>query len=171
MNAQERKQQREAMNPGPPAREGIVYIGTRHAAAGGCQVWITRAWRYPVELPLRTDLFNHSPDGVEWGFGGSGPAQLALALLAHATKSDRKALRWYQAFKRERIAGLERETFGEAWQMSRRDILAWLAAKESETVVTAPFDDPFRPEGEEGPALCAECEGLLFNGYCRRCRR
>ena len=24
---------------------------------------------------------NHSPDGFEWGYGGSGPAQLALALL------------------------------------------------------------------------------------------
>jgi hypothetical protein len=26
-------------------------------------------------------------------------------------------------------------------------------------------------EEEDGPAFCPECEGLLFNGYCRRCRR
>jgi hypothetical protein len=36
------------------------------------------------ERPLtpRLDLWNHSPTGFEWGYGGSGPAQLALALLA-----------------------------------------------------------------------------------------
>jgi len=33
-------------------------------------------------LAPRNDLFDHSPSGFEWGYGGSGPAQLALALLA-----------------------------------------------------------------------------------------
>lgn len=27
------------------------------------------------------DVMNHSPDGLAWGYGGSGPAQLALALM------------------------------------------------------------------------------------------
>lgn len=31
-------------------------------------------------LDPRFDLRFHSPDGFEWGYGGSGPAQLALAL-------------------------------------------------------------------------------------------
>ena len=35
-------------------------------------------------LDPRLDLANHSPTGFEWGYGGSGPAQLALALLADA---------------------------------------------------------------------------------------
>lgn len=34
-------------------------------------------------LPPRNDLKNHSPDGFEWAYAGSGLAQLALALLAH----------------------------------------------------------------------------------------
>ncbi len=34
-------------------------------------------------LPLRLDLYNHSPTGFEWAYNGSGPAQLALAILAH----------------------------------------------------------------------------------------
>lgn len=38
--------------------------------------------RYP--LPPRNDVMNHSPDGFEWGYGGSGPAQLALALCVDA---------------------------------------------------------------------------------------
>ena len=28
------------------------------------------------------DIRNHSPSGFNWGYGGSGPAQLALAILA-----------------------------------------------------------------------------------------
>lgn len=32
-------------------------------------------------LPLRLEVYNHSPTGFEWGYGGSGPAQLALAIL------------------------------------------------------------------------------------------
>ena len=31
------------------------------------------------KLNPRLDLFNHSPTGFEWGYGGSGPAQTALA--------------------------------------------------------------------------------------------
>lgn len=39
-------------------------------------------------------------------------------------------------------------------------------------VMAPPFEDPFGPEGDEdAAALCRECEGLLFNGYCQRCRR
>ena len=30
-------------------------------------------------LNPRLDLWNHSPTGFEWGYSGSGPAQLALA--------------------------------------------------------------------------------------------
>jgi hypothetical protein len=39
--------------------------------------------------PLRPEksqkAFNHSPDGFNWGYGGSGPAQLALAVLLQLT--------------------------------------------------------------------------------------
>lgn len=35
-------------------------------------------------LPLRLDLARHSPTGPEWAYEGSGPAQLALAILADA---------------------------------------------------------------------------------------
>lgn len=50
-------------------------------------------------LDPRYDLRNHSPDGFAWGYGGSGPAQLALALLADATGDDELAQRHYQDFK------------------------------------------------------------------------
>ncbi len=49
-------------------------------------------------LPLRLDLWNHSPTGFEFGYGGSGPAQLALAILADCC-GDEVALSFHQAFK------------------------------------------------------------------------
>src|SRR5206468_1603489 len=50
-------------------------------------------------LNPRLDLWNHSPTGFEWGYGGSGPAQLALALIADHLADDRQALDIYQRFK------------------------------------------------------------------------
>lgn len=57
-----------------------------------------------IELPFRLDLSNHSPSGLNWGYGGSGPAQLALALLADffgdTQAGQSMALALYQSFKR-----------------------------------------------------------------------
>ena len=61
-------------------------------------------------LPLkpRLDLWNHSPSGFEWGYGGSGPAQLALALLADHLDDDDEAVQLHQEFKREVVAKFRR---------------------------------------------------------------
>lgn len=64
-----------------------------------------------VDLSPRWDLANHSPDGYEWGYEGSGPSQLALAICADVLDDDLKALRLYQLFKRDVIAALPREGF------------------------------------------------------------
>ena len=66
-------------------------------------------------LPPRLDLRNHSPSGFGWGYEGSGPAQLALALLAHALEDDERALLTYQRFKARVIAGLQPD---QGWAMS-----------------------------------------------------
>ena len=47
---------------------------------------------------MRLDLRYHSPDGFEWGYGGSGPARFVFAILADAI-GDREAQRLYQDFK------------------------------------------------------------------------
>lgn len=58
-----------------------------------------------VPLNPRLDLYNHSPSGFEWGYGGSGPAQLALAILADCI-GEEVALQHYQEFKRTVVAAL-----------------------------------------------------------------
>jgi hypothetical protein len=58
-------------------------------------------------LNPRLDLWDHSPSGFEWGYGGSGPAQLALALLADHLGDDREAVKLHQDFKRALVADLQ----------------------------------------------------------------
>lgn len=53
---------------------------------------------------------NHSPTGFQWSYGGSGPAQLALALCIEIMGVD-KALSVYQDFKWKYIATLPKGDF------------------------------------------------------------
>jgi hypothetical protein len=46
--------------------------------------------------------WNHSPDGFNWGYNGSGPAQLALAIFLKL----KKVATGYQDFKSKVIAEL-----------------------------------------------------------------
>ena len=59
------------------------------------------------ELPMRLDLRNHSPSGLEWGYLGSGPSQLALAILADGTRDDQYATKHYQQFKMDVISTIQ----------------------------------------------------------------
>lgn len=56
------------------------------------------------DLDLRLDLRNHSPTGFEWGYGGSGPSQLALALLVDALGDPERAKENYQHYKWQFVA-------------------------------------------------------------------
>lgn len=69
-------------------------------------------------LDPRFDLRNHSPTGFEWGYGGSGPAQLALAILADHFQDSELAQRFYQDFKFKVIGSLKDET----WTLSSGEI-------------------------------------------------
>jgi hypothetical protein len=63
------------------------------------EVWLDGKFLSPERSQK---ICNHSPDGFNWGYGGSGPAQLALAIILELTgKSD-----GYQDFKWNIIAGL-----------------------------------------------------------------
>jgi len=55
-------------------------------------------------------IANHSPTGFAWGYGGSGPAQLALAILMTRWPAA-KALKHYQDFKWKKIATLPASDF------------------------------------------------------------
>lgn len=64
----------------------------------------------------------HSPDGFEWGYGGSGPAQLALALLIDVIGDPDEAEELYQRFKFDVVAALDRDH----WRLTSAEILGWV---------------------------------------------
>lgn len=75
---------------------------------GGMRVYIGGKWLDPHASQT---VINHSPDGFAWGYMGSGPAQLALAILLHYTNDVELSIRYYQRFKEEIIAPLPLEHF------------------------------------------------------------
>lgn len=62
-------------------------------------------------LPKKSQaVYNHSPDGFNWSYGGSGPAQLALAILLEVTNKE-IAQANYQRFKWDIISKLPAADF------------------------------------------------------------
>lgn len=82
---------------------------------------ILREWGHEKRLNPRYDIANHSPDGYAWGYGGSAPSQLALAILVDVIGRER-AVPFYQRFKFAKIATLPQD---EEWTMTAREVQAW----------------------------------------------
>lgn len=74
-------------------------------------------------LDPRYDLKRLSPTGFEWTYEGTGPAQLALALLADHLGDDAKALALHDAFMRTVVADLDN-----SWELTSVEIDAALKA-------------------------------------------
>lgn len=99
---------------------GFTIKGKREP--GGDTVMILRQHGGKWEpLPLRLDLVNHSPTGFSWGYGGSGPSQLALAILAQVLP-DSRALEHYQAYKWAAVAHFQ----DRIWILTEGCVRAWL---------------------------------------------
>ncbi|WP_248895330.1 DUF6166 domain-containing protein [Haloplanus halobius] len=101
-----------------PTAKNTVYRGHRDPAAPvGEEVEVTADGE---PLDCRYDLLSASPSGLEFGYGGSGPAQLAVAMLAHAF-DDEFACEYYQRFKHEVVANLPEE----GWTLTKTDLDEW----------------------------------------------
>ncbi len=101
------------------------YQGTRGLGhAGSVQVIVGEK---DPETELVTNIralrhiARHSPTGFEWGYEGSGPADLALAILTDSLGCEPEP-GTYQQFKRDIIAKL-----GANWRISEPTIKAWAA--------------------------------------------
>lgn len=73
----------------------------------------------PLDPQPSQKIVNHSPDGFNWGYGGSGPAQLALAILLDYYGKDSSSLRLYQHFKFSVIANFPQE---DDWKLTGEQI-------------------------------------------------
>jgi len=110
-----------------PLAWSCTYRGQRNPD-GSCEVWAEEIRADGLSetgvhqesrrsLPLHLNVRNHSPTGFEWGYGGSGPAQLALALLIDVLGDVELAQRHYQDFKHEIVAGWKA-----SWTITAREI-------------------------------------------------
>jgi len=75
-----------------------------------------------TNVPCR--ITNHSPDGFEWGYGGSGPADFALNILSIFLGQE-EAWKYHQDFKWEFIASMPHE----GGTIKCEDILKWIKEK------------------------------------------
>lgn len=92
------------MTPHPPP----VIEGQRLIHNG--EVLVTVSGRL-LDPARSQQVRNCSPTGFDWGYPGSGPAQLALALLLDAGLPEPIADRHHQAFKWEVVASLDSAHF------------------------------------------------------------
>ncbi len=119
-----------------------VYSGTRvfdreSMTHGEASVVVQNVDEGPSDRCPLTHVSYHSPDGFEWGYAGSGPADLALAILADyfdepaefvlaALRSmwmpRSKAAALHQSFKERFVAPEHRDE----WQLDSDAIEAWL---------------------------------------------
>ena len=75
-----------------------LYLGIVETDA--CRVYVRRNPKAPFcPLPPRNDLRDHSPGGFAWGYDGSGPTQLALALAVNVLGSDQLGLDHYDQLR------------------------------------------------------------------------
>jgi hypothetical protein len=108
--------------PAWPAGNSAVKLYTGYRTPRGCVVKVHGQDGSGRDLDLRLDLRAHSPAGAEWGYGGSGPAQLALGLAADVLGDDELALRLYQDLKFRLVGRLAHD----GWSLSEgqiRDVL------------------------------------------------
>ncbi len=104
-----------------------VFVSGSVTEEGGKEVFV-----YPNEnMNLRDEtvldpkpsqeIMNHSPDGFNWGYSGSGPSQLALAMLLEVYGSKQVALKFYNRFTKEVIAHMP-----ERWVLTDEAIRQWM---------------------------------------------
>ena len=100
-----------------------IYFGKRlqpeQGTAGNVKIWIEDKKQGIENGRLRHHVY-HSPTGHNWGYGGSGPAELAKDILwDYFGKEPTSEL--YQQFKWDFVA-----KFKDEWQVSEMGIDNWI---------------------------------------------
>jgi hypothetical protein len=94
------------------------YIGSRDSN-GDADVFVIDEHHEAKPLDLGLKYVQHSPTGFAWGYLGSGPAQLAFAILLDYFGDPARAQSLYQQFKFAVIADLPMD---EPWEITSDEI-------------------------------------------------
>ena len=76
-----------------------------------------------VLLPLKPSIqiAEHSPEGFNCGYEGSGPAQLALGILYEVPRNVALSREYYPLFKIDHVS-----QWSEHWEMRGNEVMEWL---------------------------------------------
>ena len=96
------------------------YEGINKGAGGQTVLVIETDGKEKFSSKSLYHVVRHSPDGFQWGYGGSGPSDLALSMLTDAVGKE-LAEQYYQLFKADFIAGC-----GNHLVIFQQDILEWV---------------------------------------------
>lgn len=96
------------------------------------QVFVVRDGRAKFLEP-RNDLVDHSPDGLGWGYSGSGAAQLAVAILMEIFNDWERVQPIYQRFMDCFVAKIPQNT---NWTADGSDLMAMALAIEVQKMTT-----------------------------------
>jgi hypothetical protein len=94
-----------------------TYVGARHNDNAIVSI-VDRETNRASMLDPGLKWVNHSPTGFNWGYLGSGPAQLAFAILLDHFGAPGQALLFYQEFKEHVIANFN----GNRWELTTEEI-------------------------------------------------
>lgn len=100
---------------------------------------------------------NHSPDGFMWGYEGSGPAQLALAVMMQMLEGspDADRISEYQRFKSDVIAQIPMDKS----MTVEMDFVGWLNGKKPVRLSMTELDTPTVKEVDATSGRCSKgCE-------------
>jgi len=103
------------------------YVGRGFDSTGPGVVYVE-----PAGLALPTgvdnpDLPSHSPNGFQCGYVGSGPTQLAVALLYDVAGDAATAIHLKRDFTHSVVANLDNES---TWSLSAAAIEQWVDAND-----------------------------------------
>lgn len=124
----------------------MTYHGVRKQ--DDVEVWIQTSTGQQRKLSPRFDIRKHSPTGFEWGYNGSGPAQLALAICCDVLRDVEKAKSVYMEFK-DRVV----TTWQAEWCISAADVLEW-------SRIALAMSEQRKWEADGG--ICSICRGRMW---------
>jgi len=111
----------------------VEYVGMR---VDGTPVVLNLTAHERLSPNRSLGLVRHSPAGFDWGYTGSGPAQLACALLLDYTDNETVAQQHYIQFRNDVVSQLVCDGPADCWHLTGEDIEAALAEFEEYRALT-----------------------------------
>ncbi|MFC6987681.1 DUF6166 domain-containing protein [Haloplanus sp. GCM10025708] len=111
----------------------VEYVGMR---VDGTPVVLNLTAHERLSPNRSLGLVRHSPAEFDWGYTGSGPAQLACALLLDYTDNETVAQQHYIQFHNDVVSQLVCDGPADCWHLTGEDIEAALAEFEEYRALT-----------------------------------